>query len=74
MIEDHRPGNDGFHSGQEPGGDAWYDDLEAWMRGRGERITDETVSFAALKIGGEMGIWIPEDMRFLNEIDRQRGK
>lgn len=63
---------DSFQSGHEPGSDSWYDALETWMRARGERVTDETVSLAALKIGAAMGIWIPEDLRFLEEIDAQK--
>jgi erythromycin esterase-like protein len=61
-----------FESAHDPGCDDWYDDLEAWMRARGERVTAETVALAALKIGGAMGIWVPEDLRFLKEIDTQK--
>ena len=42
------------------------------MRARGEHVTAETVALAALKIGGAMGIWVPEDLRFLKEIDTQK--
>ena len=42
------------------------------MRARGEHVTAETVALAALKIGGAMAIWVPEDLRFLKEIDTQK--
>lgn len=60
-----------FESAHDPGCDDWYDDLEAWMRSRGERVTAETVVLAALKIGGAT-VWVPEDLRFLNEIGTQQ--
>lgn len=61
-----------FESAHAPGSNAWYDDLEAWMRLRGERVTDETINVHRFRVGQELGIWIEDDYRFLDVINNQK--
>ncbi|BCU75771.1 hypothetical protein [Luteolibacter sp. LG18] len=57
-----------FKSGQEPGSNAWYDALEAWMRSQGEAVSDETIALHRLRIAREMNVWIGDDYRFLGQL------
>lgn len=42
------------------------------MRGRGERGTDETIMLRRMSLIERLGVWIPDDMRILKEIDAQK--
>ena len=59
-----------FSSSHPEGSDAWYDDLEAWMRSQGSAITDENILLERERLMREVGHFIHDDMRFVHALDR----
>lgn len=55
-----------FSSSHPEGSDAWYNDLEAWMRSQGTAVTDENIFIECER----MGHFISADMRFVHALDR----
>lgn len=60
-----------FSSSHPEGSDAWYDDFEVWMRSKGIPVTDENIFLEREKIMGALGRFIPGDMRFFHELERE---
>lgn len=53
-------------SEHQEGSDAWYDDLEAWMRSEGiPVINEESIEVQRHKVMAETGRFIGTDLRFL---------
>lgn len=67
MIAPSLPYGPSMISSSHPeGSDAWYNDLEAWMRSQGIAVTDENIFIECERIGR----FIPADMRFVHALDR----
>ncbi len=58
-----------IHSEYEEGSDAWYDDLEASLVAKGIVPTSENILLARERIMMETGRFIPDDYRFLKELE-----
>lgn len=59
-----------FHSDHAPGSDAWYDALESWMASKGVRATTENVTIERERLMLETGVFIPDDYRFLKDLEQ----
>lgn len=59
-----------FRSDQDPGSDAWYDDLESWMASKGIPATAENITVERERLMMESGAFIPDDYRFLKDLER----
>lgn len=60
-----------FSSTNPEGSDAWYDDLEAWMRSQEIPATNENIFLECERIMREVGHFIQGDLRFFHELERR---